>query len=157
MRDQHRSKQDLINEVTALRKQIADLEELLRALADNAPVELCLLRPDGRPLMTNLPFVRLLGYESLAELLRVAGELGLFAGREEQIRVLALAERGQERVTGVILRRSDGRRQAVGVIGSTCAVPRAIVLVVLQRQPQPWLVSPLSGLNRVGFGGMRSA
>lgn len=174
MRDQHRPKQDLINEVTALRKQVADLEvamterrrvedalrrseELLRALADNTPVGLCLLRPDGVPMVTNRPFVRLLGYESPAELLRMAGELGLFASGEELVRALSLAERGQERVTGVILRRSDGGCQAVGVIGSTCAEPRAIVLVVLQRRPQPWLVSPLSGLNGVGFGGMRSA
>ena len=31
MRDRHRPKQDLINEVTALRKQIADLREAMTA------------------------------------------------------------------------------------------------------------------------------
>jgi len=92
MRDQHRPKQDLINEVTALRKQVADLkdamaarrrvedalrqsEEQLRTLADAAPVGLCLFRPNGSPVMANRPFARLLGYDSPAELLRVADVL----------------------------------------------------------------------------------
>src|SRR3712207_603414 len=108
MRDQHRPKQDLINEVTALRKQVADLkeamtarrrvedalrlsEEQLRALADAVPVGLCLLRPNGSPLVANRPFARLLGYDSPAELLRVADVLGVFANREEEARVLTLA------------------------------------------------------------------
>jgi PAS domain-containing protein len=67
MRDNHRPKQDLIHEVTGLRKQILDLKEamvarrrvedalrnaeaLLRSLTDGAPVGLCLFRRDGTPL-----------------------------------------------------------------------------------------------------------
>jgi PAS domain-containing protein len=78
MRDQHRPKQDLINEVTGLRKQIADLreamtarrrvedalrqsEEQLRHLVDAAPVGLCLVRHDGTPVGANRTFARLLG------------------------------------------------------------------------------------------------
>ncbi|HUF35231.1 MAG TPA: PAS domain S-box protein [Gemmatimonadales bacterium] len=174
MRDQHRPKQDLINEVTALRKQVADLkeamtarrrvedalrtsEEQLRALADTVPVGLCLFRNNGSPVVTNRPFARLLGYESPAELLRVADVLGVFANREEEARVLAMVSRGQERVAGVIFRRKDGSRNAFGVIGTVCGEPPAIALVVLERQPQPWRAPPLAALSAAWSNGTRSA
>jgi PAS domain S-box-containing protein len=174
MRDQHRPKQDLINEVTALRKQVADLkdamtarrrvedalrqtEEQLRTLADTVPVGLCLFRGNGSPLVANRPFAQLLGYESPAELLRVADALGVFANREEQVRVLALVARGQERVAGVIFRRKDGGRQAFGVIGTVCQEPPSIALVVLERQPQPWRSPPLAALSAAWSSGTRSA
>jgi PAS domain S-box-containing protein len=164
MRDQHRPKQDLINEVTGLRKQVADLkdamaarrrvedalrqsEEQLRTLADAMPVGLCLFRPNGSPVMANRPFARLLGYDSPAELLRVADVLGVFANREEQARVLAMASRGQERVAGVIFRRKDGTRHAFGVIGAEWGESGAVALVVLERQPQPWRAPPLAALS----------
>jgi len=170
MRDQHRPKQDLINEVTALRKQIADLreamtarrrvedalrlsDEQLRMLLDAAPVGLCLFRPDGTPLVTNRPFARLLGYDTTAELLRVADSLGVFGSHEEQCRVLALVERGLERVSGVVFRRKDGTRQAFGVIGATSADPRVIVLVVLERQPQPWRSALLAAFSPASSAG----
>ena len=174
MRDQHRPKQDLINEVTALRKQVADLkeaitarrrvedalrqsEEQLRALADAVPVGLCLLRPNGSPLVANRPFARLLGYDSPAELLRVAHVLGLFASRDEEARVLTVAARGQERVTGVIFRRKDGTRQAFGVIGTVSHDPSTVALVVLERQPQPWRAPPLAALSPAWSNNSRSA
>ena len=164
MRDQHRPKQDLIHEVTALRKQVADLreamtarrrvedalrqaEEQLRLLVDCAPVGLCLFRPNGTPLVANRPFARLLGYETTAELLRVADSLGVFGSREEQGRVLSLVERGLERVAGVVFRRKDGTRQAFGVIGAVCPDPHTVALVVLERQPQPWRSAPLAALS----------
>lgn len=174
MRDQHRPKQDLINEVTALRKQVADLkeamtargrvedalrrsEEQLRTLADAVPVGLCLLRANGSPLVANRPFARLLGYESPAELLRVADALGVFANRDEEARVLTLAARGQERVTGVIFRRKDGSRQPFGVIGTVCREPNVVALVILERQPQPWRAPPLAALSAAWANGTRSA
>lgn len=174
MRDQHRPKQDLINEVTALRKQVADLkdamaarrrvedalrqsEEQLRALADSMPVGLCLFRQNGSPLAANRPFAQLLGYESPAELLRVAEVLGVFGSREEEGRVLAMAEQGVERVAGVIFRRKDGTRQAFGVIGAFGGDPPTIALVVLERQPQPWRAPPLAALSAAWSGGTRSA
>jgi PAS domain S-box-containing protein len=174
MRDQHRPKQDLINEVTALRKQVADLkeamaarrrvedalrqsEEQLRSLADAVPVGLCLFRRNGSPLMANRPFARLLGYESPSELLRVADALGVFANREEESRVLTMVEQGQERVTGVIFRRKDGTRQAFGVIGAVWGDPPAVAMVVLERQPQPWRAPPLAALSAAWNGGTRSA
>jgi len=172
MRDQHRPKQDLISEVTALRKQVADLkdamtarrrvedalrlsEEHLRALADCAPVGLCLFRRDGSLLAANRPFATLLGYDSPAELLRVGDVLGLFACREEQARVLALVERGQERVSGVVFRRKDGGRHAFGVVGSLCTEPYGMALVVLERQPQPWREAPLAALSGLWSAGTR--
>ena len=102
MRDQHRPKQDLISEVIALRKQMADLreamtarrrvedalrlsEEQLRMLVDAAPVGLCLFRPNGTPLVTNRPFARLLGYDSTAELLFPAPEDAERIGDPEQL------------------------------------------------------------------------
>lgn len=174
MRDQHRPKQDLINEVAALRKQVADLkeamaarrrvedalrqsEEQVRALADNVPVGLCLFRPNGSPAVANRPFARLLGYDTPAELLRVAEVLGVFANLDEQSRVVAMASRGQERVSGVIFRRKDGTRQAFGVIGTVCGDPPALALVVLERQPQPWRAAPLAALSPSWSNGSRSA
>jgi PAS domain S-box-containing protein len=173
MRDQHRPKQDLINEVAALRKQVADLkeamtarrrvedalrasEEQLRRLVDVAPVGLCLFQPNGTALAANRPFARLLGYETTAELLRMADALGIFGSREEQGRVLALAERGEERVTGAVFRRKDGSRQAFGVIGALSVESRAVVLVVLERQPQPWRSAPLAALSSAWSAGSRT-
>jgi PAS domain S-box-containing protein len=163
MRDQHRPKQELINEVAALRKQVTDLkdamtarrrvedalrlaEEQLHALADGAPVGLCLFKRDGTPLLANRPFARLLGYESPAELLRMAIALGVFADRDEQVRVLAVVTRGQERVSGAVFRRRDGTRYAYGVIGAA-SEGDAIVLAVVERQPQPWRAPPLVALS----------
>jgi PAS domain-containing protein len=174
MRDQHRPKQDLINEVAALRKQVADLkdsmterrrvedalrysEQQLRALVDGCPVGLCLFRPDGTPMVGNRPFARLLGYTSPAELQRVGGVLGIFTNREEQGRVFDLVRQGQQRISGVVLRRNDGARQAFGVIGALSAEPPAVVLVVIEPQPQPHSAPPLAALSAAWTGGMLSS
>jgi PAS domain S-box-containing protein len=162
MRDQHRPKQELCDEVTALRKQVADLkaemvvrrrvedalrlsEEQLRALADSAPAGLCIIRPGGTVRSANLPFARLLGYESAAELQRLSDVLGIFAGREELEQVLAMAEGGDQRMAGVLFRRKDGSRQSFGVIGAGCAEAGAVAIAVFERQPRPWRAPPLTG------------
>ena len=80
-------------------------------------------------------------------MLRVAGSLGVFSDRDEQRRVFDLVGRGQDRVTGVIFRRKDGSRQAFGVIGGNTSDPGTLVLVVLERQPQPWRAPPLAALS----------
>jgi PAS domain-containing protein len=173
MRDQHRPKQDLVTEVTALRKQVADLkeamterrriedalrhgEEQLRLLTDVAPVGLCLVGPDGTPLVSNRPFAGLLGYDSSAELLRVAGTLGLFSSREESSRVWSLVEQGQERITGVAFRRKEGCQLSLDTVGAICRDPRAIVLAVLERQPQRRAAPQLGALSGAWSGGTRS-
>lgn len=148
--------------MAALRKQVADLkaemvvrrrvedalrlsEQQLRALADSAPAGLCIIRPGGTVRSANLPFARLLGYDSPAELARLSDVLGIFAGREELERVLAMAERADQRTVGVLFRRKDGSRQSFGVIGVACAESDAVAIAVLERQPQPWRAPPLTG------------
>lgn len=162
MRDQHRPKQDLINEVTALRKQVADLkaeavvrrrvedalrlaEEQLRGLADSSPAGLCLIRPGGSVRAANLPFARLLGYESSAECQRLGDALGVFGGPEELERVRATAGRGDHRVVTVLFRRKDGNQQSLAVLAGPGADGDTVALAVLERQPQPWRAPPLSG------------
>jgi PAS domain-containing protein len=105
MRDEHRPKHELVHEITGLRKQVLDLKDamiarrrvedalrategLLRTLTDGAPVGLCLFRRDGTPLTANGTFARMLGYDTPAELLRIAGVLGVFANSDEKSRAL---------------------------------------------------------------------
>ena len=162
MRDQHRPKQELIDEVAALRKQVADLkaeavvrrrvedalrlsEDQLRALADSAPAGLCIVRPGGTVRAANLPFARLLGYESAAELQRLGEVLGIFAGPEELERLLAVAQRGDQRMSSVLFRRKDGSRQSFNVIGVESPATEGVAIAVLERQPQPWRAAPLTG------------
>jgi PAS domain S-box-containing protein len=154
MRDHRRPKQELVNEVVALRKQVSDLkdataarrrvedalrhsEEQLRVLVDCSPVGLCLFRPDGLPIAANGPFARMLGYDSPAELVSVTQVLGVFATAAEQARVIALLEQKEERPGHVVLRRKDGEPHAVWVIGAVCREPDAIALVVVEPQSQP--------------------
>lgn len=155
MRDHHRPKQDLVNEVVALRKQVADLreamaargrvedalrhsEEQLRALADGSPVGLCMLLPSGGPLAANRPFARMLGYDSSAELLSLGSVLGVFASREEQARVAGLVTSGEEFTAKVLFRRKNGAPHASWVIGASCPEPAGITLVVLQEISAAW-------------------
>ena len=149
MRDQHRSKQDLITEVVALRKQTADLreamaahrrvedalrqsEEKLRALADGAPVGLCLVRADGIPLAANRPFAGLLGYDSPAELLRVAGVLGVFAQSEELSRVTHWMHEGNLGPVDLRFRRKSGEPRACLVLGIAGEDPDTVSLAVVE-------------------------
>jgi PAS domain-containing protein len=143
VRDNHRPKQDLIHEVTGLRKQIVDLKEAmlarrrvedalreaesrLRLLTDGAPVGLCLFRGDGTPLAANIPFARMLGYDSPAELQRIAGVLGVFATVAEQSRVLGdRAGYG----SGAFFRHKDGTRICLGVLAARCTEQDTVALV----------------------------
>ena len=60
-------------------------EEQLRTLTDSAPIRLCLLHADGTPVVANAPFARLLGYDSPAELQRIASTFGIFGGPAELV------------------------------------------------------------------------
>ena len=147
MRDQHRPKQDLINEVVALRKQVADLreeiaarrrveealrhsKELLRTLVDSSPAGLCLFKSDGAPIAASSPFARMLGYESVAELLSVSRVLGIFA-EAERARVTELIERGEERLGDVLFRHRNGGPHASWSTGAACKDLDAVALVTL--------------------------
>jgi PAS domain-containing protein len=152
MRDEHRPKQDLIHEVTGLRKQVLDLkdamlarrrvedalratEAMLRSLTDGAPVGLCLFRRDGTPLTANTPFARMLGYDSPAELQRIAGVLGVFASREEQARVLGSLGNGCRPASDVLFRSKDGSQQALRVMAADHAEHDSVALVIFDRHP----------------------
>ena len=174
MRDQHRPKQDLINEVTGLRKQIADLREAMTArrrvedalrqsprnssamLVDAAPVGLCLFRPDGTPLAANRPFARLLGYDSASELLQGRGHAGCV--REPGGAVPGpVAGRARARAGGGRRLPPEGRhprRRWGHRLGRDDS--QALVLVVLERQPQPWRSAPLAALSPAWSAGIRS-
>ena len=97
MRDQHRDKRELVQELTDLRKQVGDLKQaaaerrrvedglrhdrdLLRSLLDQAPHPLCLLTTAGAPLLANHAFARMLGYTSAGELVRLGSDLGVVLG-----------------------------------------------------------------------------
>jgi PAS domain S-box-containing protein len=144
MRDEHRPKQELLHELTGLRKQVIDLkdamtarrrvedalratEALLRTLIDDAPVGLCLFRRDGTLLTANRPFARMLGYESPAELQRVGGVLGVFASPEEQARLLASQCCGRQ---GTLFRHKSGSRSCLEVIASPGSEAQSAVLIV---------------------------
>jgi PAS domain S-box-containing protein len=174
MRDQHRPKQELINEVAGLRKQVADLkeamtarrrvedalragEEQVRTLADGAPVGLCLFQAGGSPVAANEPFARLLGYTSPAELLRLAGTLGVFSDRDEQRRVFDLVQTGEDRVTGVIFRRKDGSRQALGILAGFGRESGSIVVAVLEREPEAGRAPTFAALGSARSTQTRSA
>jgi PAS domain-containing protein len=152
MRDDHRPKQDLIHEVTGLRKQILDLkdamvahrrvedalrdaEAMLRSLTDGAPVGLCLFRRDGTPLTTNCPFARMLGYDSPAELQRIGRVLGVFDSRDEQARVLGSVCNGNSQVPGAVFRSKDGTRRLLRVMAADCPEHDSIALVVFEGTP----------------------
>lgn len=152
MRDEHRPKQDLIHEITGLRKQVVDLkdamvarrrveealrttESMLRSLADGAPVGLCLFRHDGTPLIANTPFARMLGYDSPAELQRIGSVLGVFAGEEERSRALCSSRNGDGTVAGALFRTKDGARRPLGLMAAECAAQDSIALAVFDRSP----------------------
>jgi PAS domain S-box-containing protein len=157
MRDDHRPKQELIHEVTGLRKQVLDLKDamtarrrvedalraaqaLLHRLIDNAPVGLCLFSRDGTLLTANRPFARMLGYDSPAELQGVGGVLGVFASPEEQARTLGSACGPQS----AIFRHKSGTRSYFEVLAAVCDDHDYAVLVVLE-QLSPSHPSPLTG------------
>jgi|SRR5215213_5477599 len=151
MRDAHRPKQELIHEITGLRKQVGDLKEamtarrrvedalrntelLLRRLADGAPVGLCLFRLDGTLLTANRRFARMLGYESAAELQALSTVIGVFATPEDQARALEpLPDTGEFRQA--LFRSKDGCRRSHTLLAGTPVEDHAMTLAVLDCTP----------------------
>ena len=152
MRDNHRSKQDLIHEVTGLRKQIVDLKEAmvarrrveealreaesrLRSLTDSAPVGLCLIRRDGTPVTASTPFARMLGYESPADLQHVGGVVGIFASHEERTRVLAWAASSSG--ARAFFRHKNGDRLCLEALAAPCEEQDAVSVVIYRHAELP--------------------
>ena len=149
MRDEHRPKQELIHEITGLRKQVCDLREemtarrrvedalrgnaaLLRNLTDGAPVGLGLFRPDGTLLAANQRFARMLGYESPAELQSLSAVLGVFGSPEDQARALESSRPG-EALRPAVFRSKNGCRLLHGVLAGAWVDSQAIVLAIFER------------------------
>jgi PAS domain S-box-containing protein len=126
MRDQHRSREELICELVALRKQVEDLkatalvrrrvedalrvsEERYRSLIEACPAACCRLDSTGDPQVVNPSLVRLLGYESRTELNDLVRIRGLFATDEARGRALDPGCPGDRlRLLETQLRRKDG-------------------------------------------------
>lgn len=119
------SKSELQIEVTALRKQVADLkeaaavrwrlesalrasEELVRSTLDDCPIPLCRLDESGKLMLANPALARLLGYGSRHELLELVPVLGLFADPSQFacIKKSTAKQSGLEMIAG--LRRKEG-------------------------------------------------
>ncbi|HSC58161.1 MAG TPA: PAS domain-containing protein [Gemmatimonadales bacterium] len=102
--DHQRTRQELIHELVALRKQVADLrqaaherqrvEEALRASEaryrawlEELPVATARLDADGRLAGANEALAQLLGYAHRGELVELAPVLGLWAARDQELRL----------------------------------------------------------------------
>ena len=149
MRDQHRGKQELINEVTGLRKQVADLkqaqlerrrieeslrrsEEMHRTLLNAAPVGVCLLTPVGEPLLANDRLAEMLGYDSAQELVRLGGSLGLIADEAGRTWLQRLGEDAAPGQTAMTLRCRDGRVVALAALAERHGEGREVAVVLIE-------------------------
>lgn len=148
IRDDHRPKQELVHEITGLRKQVLDLkdamtarrrvedalrnaETLLRNLSDGAPVGLGLFRDDGTLLAANRPFALMLGYDSPAELQALSAVCGVFASPEDQSRALRPTG-GSDAARHALLRRKDGCRRSHPVLAGQRSAEHEVTLVVFE-------------------------
>ena len=148
MRDEHRPKQELVHEITGLRKQVLDLKEamtarrrvedalrnaetLLRALSDGAPVGLGLFREDGTLLTANRPFAHMLGYDSPAELQALSAVCGVFASPEDQSQALKPSA-APEAARQALFRRKDGCRRSHRVLAGQRSADHEVTLAVFE-------------------------
>lgn len=115
----HRPKEDLIHEVTGLRKQILDLRagRSLSVPTRHAPDR-------ERPLRTDA------GYDSPAELQRIGGALGIFASPEEQSRVLSCAGAGTGPVRAASFRQKGGSRVCLSAQAAACLEHDAVTVAI---------------------------
>jgi PAS domain-containing protein len=150
MRDEHRPKQELIQEITSLRKQVGDLKDAmtarrrvedalrstassLRDLTDAAPIGLGLFRSDGTLLSANQRLARMLGYQSPSELQSIAAVLGVFASPEEQARALNPCRLGE--ALPALFRNKDGCRRIHRVLAGSLDDTQSLVLAVFDCMP----------------------
>lgn len=141
MRDQHKPKEQLVNEVSNLRKQVDDLkaaaasrrrvedalresEARLRSLMDAAPTGIGRLEASGALLLANPALARLLGYATPAEALALTRVLGLFLTRDEERRVRErLVAEDEASEVEAQLRRKDGSSIVVRLVGRAVRGP----------------------------------
>lgn len=148
MRDQSRGKHELVDDVTGLRKQVADLkqsqlerrriedglrksEEELRALLDATPVGVCLFNASGEPLLANLRMARLLGYSSPHELVRLGSAIGVMADDAGKRWVREVAEASFSGRTSLSLKRRDGTLITLDAMGEKSDHGGSVAVVVM--------------------------
>ena len=149
MRDEHRPKQDLINEVVALRKQVTDLkeasvvrwrieqalrrsEEKYRELVELAPGGLCRMDADGALEQVNQVVSELLGCETQTEALDFVATFGLFEDeRDERELFDALRQGGAVHHFAARFRRAGGGSVPVFLSGRALQDNGAIAGFVL--------------------------
>lgn len=167
MRDQHRDKRDLIEDITGLRKQVADLkqaalerrrvedglrrsEDGLRSITDAVPVGLCLLASGGEPVAANQCLAMFLGYASGEELVRMGRALGFIPSAEDRSRLTATDPAGPPAIFEVTFRRKDGQLQPLLLVGAAPAGADRTAAALLElsfagRVRAALLVGPASG------------
>jgi PAS domain S-box-containing protein len=123
--DHQRTRHELIQEVVALRKQVADLrqaaherqrvelalresEERYRAWLEELPVATARLSPEGHLAGANDALAQLLGYDHRSELLALAPVLGLWGGRDHEVRLAAFLHERRAFHGDLALRAKDG-------------------------------------------------
>jgi PAS domain S-box-containing protein len=133
----HQKSQQQVDEVIALRKQVADLKEAAtarkrvedalrrsevwhRSLVERCPVALGEIDASGYLLFANDAFARQLEYSSKTELLALGTGMTVFSGLEERERALSiLRESAEERRFETVLRTRSGGSRPFGV--TACA------------------------------------
>jgi hypothetical protein len=130
MRDEHRPKQELVHEITGLRKQVLDLKEAMTA---RRRVEDALRSAEalGTLLTANLPFARMLGYESPAELQALSPVCGVFASPEDQSQALKPSP-GTNAARQALFRRKDGCRRLHRVLAGQRSAEHEVTIAVFE-------------------------
>lgn len=123
--DHQRTRQELIQELVALRKQVADLrqaaherrrvEEALResearyrTWLEELPVATAKIGADGKLAGANDALAQLLGYATRHELLQLAPVLGIWGNRDEEIRLAAFLRESRPFHAELALRAKEG-------------------------------------------------
>lgn len=149
MRDQNRGKHELLDDVTGLRKQVADLkqsqlerrriedglrksEEELRTLLDSAPVGVCLLSGSGEPLLANSRMARLLGYSSPNEMIRLGATIGVIADAAGRNWIRERAEDISPAQASISFRRRDGSLVELPALGEKGQGHGSVAVVVIE-------------------------
>src|SRR5574341_1457167 len=92
-------------------------EASYRSLVENAPIGIFRSTPEGRIVSANPAFVRMLGYDSPAEVLRLDLGRDVYADPGERARIIADVGDQDYAAVEVTWKRRDGRRIAVRMAG----------------------------------------
>ena len=129
MKDEDKTREQLVNELMQLRQRITELEraesepkqaeealkqaeERYRSIFENAVIGIVQATPEGKLLNVNPAYARMCGFESPAEMTATITDLGtqLYADPEDRTKIMALYQRlGVVKDFETQYRRTDGR------------------------------------------------